>query len=203
MRESQQHAAVTGGAGTPLAAEHFVLLNAARASAKAVVRARNVARGSAWTTGAFGGLTLLGVLFGDWQSLVLGASLIGLGVREGALAGRLARFDVRAPRLLALNQLALGVVLMVYCAVQVALAFYSNGLSAASQPVGDAKVDEILGGIGNLTRVITMVLYAGVGVMSVLGTGVMALYYIRRRSRLEAFLATTQPWVVEVMRAAA
>ena len=65
-----------------------------------------------------GGLTLLGVLFGDLTSLVLGGSLIAIAVRESRSAARLQRFETTAPRHLATNQAVLGAVIVLYAVWQ-------------------------------------------------------------------------------------
>lgn len=158
---------------------------------------------SAWTTGVLGGITLLGVVFGDVTSVVLGAALIALAVREGRWATRLTRFETRAPRMLAVNQVALGVVILLYAAWQAYAAYRSTGLSSGVEATGDARADALLADVGALTRRITIGFYGVVAVGGLLGTSLMALYYMRCTARLKPFLAATPTWVLQAMRAAA
>lgn len=187
----------------PLTSDHLRELADAKVASRALRRCVGVARMSAWTTGILGGCTLLGVLFGDVTSLVLGSTLVALGVREARAAQRLARFDAGAPRDLARNQLILGVALVLYAAWQFVAAYRSNGLSGGSQPVGDVQVDRMLGDIGDLTRHIMMGFYVVVALAGACATSLMALYYLRARAKLSAFVERTAPWVMQTLRAAA
>jgi hypothetical protein len=187
----------------PLSDAHLRQLADARDAAKGVRRVVGVARMSAWTTGILGGCTLLGVLFGDLTSLVLGAALVAISVREHHLSTRLARFDADAPRRLATNQLILGGVLVAYAAWQFLGAYRSNGLSGGSQPIGDAQVDRMLGEIGDLTRRVMMGFYVAVALGGAAGPALMSLYYRRARSRLAAFVDRTPTWITQTLRAAA
>lgn len=187
----------------PLSPAHLQQIEHARAAARRVRRTVGVAKASAWTTGILGGLTLLGVLFGDLTSLVLGGALIGIAVRESRGAARLQRFDQHAPRHLAINQAVLGAVIVLYAVWQAWGAYLSNGLSAGTQPVGDPKVDAMLADFGSLTRNITIAFYALVALGGGLGCALMSLYYARSSARVAAFVSQTPAWVVQTMRAAA
>ncbi len=145
----------------------------------------------------------MGILFGDLTSLFLGTALIIVGVREARAAHRLAAFDRSAPHTLAFNQLALGLIIVLYAAIQIWSAATSSGLSAANQPVGDPKVDAILGDVGDLTRRISIAFYILVAVGGGLATILMSLYYARRRPVIDRFIASNEPWVVQVLRTAA
>lgn len=180
---------------------HLQQLAEARQAARRVRRAISVARSSAWTTGIFGGVTLLGALFGDLTSLVLGSALIAVGVREGRLARRLAGFDAAAPASLAINQLILSAVIVLYAASQIWIAFHAPGHGAT--PSGDKKVDAMLSDIDGLTRRITVAFYLAVAIGGVLGTLAMAWYYKRRTPHVQRFVANTEPWIVDVLRTAA
>lgn len=188
---------------SPLTADQFQQLESARAAAARIRRTAGVARVSAWTTGIIASLTLLGVLFGDVTSLFLGGALLAIAIREGRLATRVRHFDIPAPRLLALNQATLGAVLVLYAAWQVWTASTSSGLSEATQPIGDPKVDAMLADIGSLTRRVTIAFYALVALGGALSTSLMALYYARCTSRMRPFLAETPEWVIQTMRATA
>lgn len=184
----------------PLTQHHLDQLAAAKLASRKLRRTAAVARFSAWTTGILGAITLLGILFGDITSLVLAAALMAVAIREGWLAGRLALLHPGAPNALAINQLALGVVIVAYAAWQLRAAIASSGLSSAPEPTGDPQVDAMLGDIGALTRQITVAFYIAVAIGGAIATGLMAIYYHRRRAMLDRFLATTPPWVIQVLR---
>ncbi|MFM9995965.1 MAG: hypothetical protein ACKVU4_09200 [Phycisphaerales bacterium] len=184
----------------PLSAGHLEQLAAARHASRKLRRTAAVARFSAWSTGILGAITLLGVLFGDVTSLVLAVALMAVAVREGWLAGRLALLHTGAPSALAVNQLALGGIIVVYAAWQLRGVLTSGGLSAVTAPTGDPQVDAMLGDFGALAQRLTVAFYLVVAVAGGVTTGLMALYYHSRRAMLDAFVARTPPWVIQVMR---
>jgi hypothetical protein len=192
----------SGSATGPLSPQHLAELAAAKRASRAVRRTASIARASAWTTGILAGLTLLGVLFGDVVSLVLGAALMAVAIRESRLAGRLAQLDPRAPGALAINQLLLGAIIVAYAAWQIRAALASSGLSAVNAPIGDPQVDAMLANIGAVSKRIMVAFYACVATGGVLGTGLMALHYRSRQPLLRRFLTTTPPWVTQLLRAA-
>lgn len=68
----------------PLSDQHLSELAAAKLASRRLRRTASVARASAWTTGVLAGITLLGVVFGDLVSLVLGAGLMIVAIRSPA-----------------------------------------------------------------------------------------------------------------------
>lgn len=190
--------AVPAPAQGPLSPEHLAALSAAKTAAKRIRRTAGVARASAWTTGVLAGCTLLGVLLGDVTSLVLGAVLLVIAIREGRFGTHLGAFDVHAARKLAVNQLILGGVIIVYAGWQAFAA--SRGKPESS---GDAQVDAMLADYGSLMKSLTVGFYLCVAVGGALGTGLMALYYSRRASMVRAFLSQQPRWIVDTLRAAA
>jgi hypothetical protein len=187
----------------PLSPDHLALLTHARQDSRRIRRTVTMARISAWTTGVFGGITLLGALFGDLTSLVLSIALVAVAVREGLLAKRLSLLDRLAPRALAINQLVLGAVIVAYSLWEIGTSLMGNGLSAGNQPIGDPQVDAMLKDIGRSTKVITVAVYVVVGLGGAAATAGMAAYYVRKRAIVDAFLSRTPAWVVQVIRTAA
>jgi hypothetical protein len=181
----------------PLSPEHLAALSAAKTAAKRIRRTAGVARASAWTTGSLAGLTLLGVLLGDFTSLVLGAVILVIAVREGRFGARLGAFDVYAARKLAVNQLILGGVIVVYAGWRAFTGWYAKPESS-----GNPQVDAMLADYGPLVKSLTVGFYLCVALGGALGTGLMALYYSRRASMVRAFLANQPRWVVDALRAA-
>lgn len=185
----------------PLSATDLALLGAAREASRKIRRTVSVARMSAWTTGIFGGLSMLGLALGDLSSLVIGGVLIFIAVRESQAAGRLAKLDVAAPRELATNQLAFAGVILAYCIWQGISATRSTALAGMPEPTGDPQVDAMLGDFGAIAKTITLWFYVLVAVGGVAGTGMMALYYSRRARLVREFVDQTPAWVVQVIRA--
>ncbi|MBC7772898.1 MAG: hypothetical protein H7210_10415 [Pyrinomonadaceae bacterium] len=180
----------------PLSDGHLAELAAGKRASKRIRRTAAFARASSMTTGVLAAITMLGILFGDWTSLVLGAALLTVAVREGKFGARLALFEPGMPRALAMNQLILGLVVVVYALVQVRTAMH---VSAASV---DPQVDAIMADFGAMVKSITIGFYLCVAVGGAAGGGLMALYYSRRTRTLSRFLAETPPWVLQAMRAA-
>ncbi len=183
----------------PLGPEHHRELELGRVRMARVRRAAAVAAFSGWTLAAFGGLTLLGVLFGSLSSLLLGGALIGLGVNELGGGRQLRALDPRGPRRLGFNQLALAAVAAVYAGWKLVGVATTDPLAGVGS-TGDADMDAMIRGLQ------TSIGYAVYGSVLVLGTTVPALtawYYFRRRRLIDAVLAETPAWVVRTMRSAA
>ncbi len=185
----------------PLSERHLAELAEAKHSARRLHRAATVARVSAWTTGVFGAITLLGILLGDLVSFALGAGLLVAAIREGRLAGRMEGLDAGAPGALALNQLMLGAIIVAYAAWQIRATLVSPGILSGSGALAELQGDGSLAGIEELSRRIMIAFYVGVAIIAGVSTGLMALYYRSRRAVLDRFLVDTPPWVVELMRA--
>jgi len=182
----------------PLSDGHLAELTRAKRAAKVIRRAAGVAWASSMTTGFFAIVATLGVVWGDLTSSLLGVTLLVIAWREGRFAARLGRFEAGSPRALAINQLALGLAVVVYALVQARFASHAR----SAETVGDAQVDAMLGDIGSLTQSITIGFYLCVAAIGA-GCGcLMALYYSRRTNALASFLTETPAWVIEAMRAA-
>lgn len=96
-----------------LSPEQLTELAAARARSKKIRRAITVATLDGWATAIFAALTFLGGLF-HWLGFVLGGAMAIVAYVEFTGAHRLRTLDVTAPRALALNQIFLGSVLLLY-----------------------------------------------------------------------------------------
>lgn len=184
----------------PLSPQHLQQLAEAQRGFRRLRRTAGVAKASAWTTGVFAGITLLGIVLGDFTSLVLGTALLVLAIREGKWGARLALLDLRAPAMLAGNQLILGGVILLYALFQARTFSQSAGLSPSDQLTGSPSGDAALGDIRGMVKNAAIMFYALVGVGGVLATGLMALYYIRRRAQLKSYVDAAQPWILQVMR---
>jgi hypothetical protein len=195
----------TPGAQAPLTAEHYQQLQQADLRARKIRSAARMALFNGITLGIFAGAALLfaaaSPLFGqfDVTALVMGIAL-GL-VTWNELRGRrlLRRFDPRAPAVLGWNQLALMALLIAYCAWMIAKSLLGRNPYAeaiAAEPL----LGSMLEPVGRLYKLLTLALYGGIIVGTVIFQGLNAAYYFTRRKHLDAYLAETPPWVIELQR---
>jgi len=186
-------------ASGPLSGEHLRILAAARARGKKVRRAAKVAAFSGGTMMLFAAATLIGGLFGDWTSLVLGiilAAIAYIELRGGAMLGR---FEPGAARLLGYNQMLLAVVIIAYAAWSLLMALRSPMLAQLRGATGDPQMEEMVGQIATWT---TYGLYGCIAFAGLIGPPMTALYYFSRARLVRAMLAETPPWAIETLRVA-
>ena len=181
-----------------LTAEHVRQLADARAALRPVRRAAAVARVDGWSVGVFGALTLL-FGFGSVTGVVLGLGMIAAAVVELRAAARLGRLDPRSVRLLVLNQVALGTLLLLYAAWSVYSESAGRG-EVAALAASDPQVAQMLQPFGDVARTAVFLVYGLLAAVAVFGQGGMALYYAGRGNRLSAYLAHTPEWVLRLQR---
>jgi hypothetical protein len=183
-------------APSPLDTEQLRVLGETRTLGRKLRTARGIALANAIGLGSFAFLAL--------ASDVVSLSLSPISVALGLLAyneerGRrlLVALDERAPRLLALNQLALLGLMVVYCASN-AYTVWSGpdplvALTSQSAELGDTlrEVSEQTGAsfteLGSWARAAALATYAAVLAGSLLVQGLMARYYRSLRGSLDAF----------------
>jgi len=180
----------------PLSPAQLQDLSDARRRAAKIRRAGAVAAFDGWTMAFFALVTLLGGLVSfSLVGLILGAGLGAIAYNELRARALLLGFNSRAPRILALNQIALGILIMAYAVVSL-----YQGLAApisAQLQSGDPETDAM---IGSLSRTIIVALYASLAVFAIVGPGLTAWYYLSRAKHLDRFIKDTPPWVVQVLR---
>jgi hypothetical protein len=182
----------------PLSPQHMQELAEAKVRAKKIRRAAGVAALSGWTMALFAGITLLGGLFGDWVAVALGAGLSVVAFNELRGAEMIKRFDPAGARRLGFNQIALGLLLVVYAAWSLWSALRTPILASAGS-TGDPDMDATIGRISNL---VAYGLYGGLAVAGVVAPGLTALYYFTRGRLIRAMVEQTPAWVIQTMRAA-
>lgn len=148
----------------------------------------------------FGAVSLLSGLF-SLPGFLLGLGLCVVAVIELRGSKGLRAFDLAAPRRLALNQLAVVVVVTAYAGWGIVQALVGESPYAAHLAAG-GQVAEAIAPIDRLTRFISVAFYAAVIGGSVIIQGCAAVYYITRRSHMRAYLQSTPKWVVETLRTA-
>src|SRR5689334_14635311 len=96
--------------------EHLAQIAAARSASAKIRRATNVALTGGWVTGTFAAITIVSSLTSP-VALALGVGMAFVSYFEFHGAGELKRLEPRAPKRLALNQIAFGVLLFLYSAI--------------------------------------------------------------------------------------
>lgn len=206
MAAGARSGAAGGGAGgSPLSAEHIAEIRRATARSKKIRRCASVAAFSGATMVFFAVTTLMMGLFGDWLSLACGAALGIIAYNELRGASGLKRFDPGAARLLAINQIGLGVLICGYSTLSLVMAVRNPAIkSAIAQMNGAAANPEIEGAIASIETITNMAIYGLYGTLFVVGIivpGLTALYYASRGRMVKEFVAGTPPWVIDAMRA--
>ncbi len=188
----------------PLSADHFRAIADARLRSKKIMRAAAVAVFNGWTLAIFAVLTAVMVLFGDWTAGVLAAILGIFAAIELRGAAMFRRYDVAAARMLGFNQLALGLAIFVYAAWS-----YSHSAVTETTQTGDPQMDEMLRNIAsdpafkNAEHIARVALYGSMALIGPLLPGLNAWYYFSRGTVVRKLLATTPPWVIDALKAAA
>lgn len=184
----------------PFSQEQLDQVAAATKRGKKVRRAAAVAKCSGVTLVFFAVTSLLSGFF-DVTGLVVGLALAPLAWCELRGARDLRNFEFGACRWLALNQLALGVFVVVYAAwnlwnVMVGPDPYAEYIAA------DPAMAEMLGPIGEMSKMITFGVYATLIPTSMVFQGGMALYYLTRKRILVSYREQTPEWVVQLQQVA-
>jgi hypothetical protein len=176
-------------------------LAAARVALKKINRAVSVAKFDGWTMGILGGFSfLLGWLSGDWVSLVAGMVLVSCAWIELKGAGLLRQLEPRATRMLGMNQLGLGAMLVIYSLWQI-WAQHSGHGAIADLSGGDPDVAQALGPYQGVVNYLVIGFYLLVMLVAIVGMGLMSRYYFGRQKYLEAYLNGTPGWILEMQRA--
>jgi hypothetical protein len=178
--------------------EHERALLAANERAKAVYRAASVASFNAWSIGLIAVLSLPFALF-SLPSLAVEAGLALIAYNEFRGRSRLRRFDPTASRLLGWNQLGLMALMLLY-------SLWSIGSAIAGPSPYEAELrahPELasLGSIDQLYLAVTLAVYGGVCIATIVCQGLNAWYYFTRGRHVRAYLAETPAWVVDLHRA--
>jgi hypothetical protein len=164
--------------------------------ARKVRRCAGIATFGGWTTGAFGGLTLLCLpLSFSWSGLFIGAALgvAALGEFHGASLVR--GFDPRGARRLAMNQVMLGACLVIYAVWCLAQSL----VHPSSMQSGDPNLDAMVAG---WNRIVALGLYGTLAAVGVVAPGLTAWYYASRARSSSGSARKTEASVVEALKAA-
>ncbi|HUO08261.1 MAG TPA: hypothetical protein VM008_08185 [Phycisphaerae bacterium] len=186
---------------SPLSPDQLIEYQSALQRGKKVRRAITVAATDAWLTAIFAGLTLLCSIF-SLTGLILGIALAFIAFNSFRGLRGLKRFDLSAPKLLALNQLTLIAILTLYALYSI-WAGRNGDPELARAVAGNAAVEGSLGNLNQLLWYITLAVYGTLIFATLVAQGGAALYYITRRKHLEAYLSQTPPWIIALQKAGA
>jgi hypothetical protein len=194
--------ALNAPAASPLDAEQLRILTQTRVLGKKLRFARGIALTNVVSLAFFGFVSVVIGLFSLSLPLV-GLALIVLAVNEERGRRRLEALDTRAPKQLAWNQLALFLVVFVYCAHSAYVTWYGPDplavLSSQSGEISDTldqlsqQMDGSVSDLGSWARVATVLVYGAALLASALVQGLTALYYRSLGSSVEA-LARAPEW---------
>jgi hypothetical protein len=181
-----------------LSAEQLTVIQQADQRAKKVKLAVVVARTDGGITATFGVVGLLSFCFG-WVGPVLGVLLLALAFNSFRCAGKLNRFDVRAPGMLAMNQIYLAAVIIAYALYQLYAGLAGGDAASLKQleELGMSGAD-----IADMMRSVTKLIYGLLIAGTVVAQGLTAMYYASRRKYVEAYLKETPQWLVDLQRRA-
>ena len=160
-----------------------------------------VASISGWTLAFFAGLTWLFGLF-SLTSWILAGALGVIAWRELSGAKRLRAFDPLAPRMLAVNQIMLGGLLLLYAGWGMFTTLTGPG-PYDEQLAAGGPVAEQLQPIANLHMLMLIGFYGLIAVTALVVQTLSTLYHWSRAKHVRAYLAHTPEWAVESLRAAA
>jgi hypothetical protein len=185
----------------PLTGDQHRELAAAKKSAKKIHRAAKVASFNGWTLAAAAVVSAPFALGSTTGVLVtLGLAMVALNEFHGRR--RLLRFESSAASYLGWNQLLLLAMLVGYSAWMLWSSLTGDN-SLAMQLEAEPELREALGsldGFEELYGSVVVAVYGSVIVASILFQGLNALYYFTRRKHLEAYVAATPDWALEVLR---
>jgi len=183
---------------SPLTPEHFAELARAEKRAGSLARAMRIASFNGWGLAIGAALTLLMGLF-DVESIVLAALIGALAFNEFRGLKLLRAFDLRGPRVLGWNQVALMVLIVIYAIWK--LATYKSGANAYEKEIKETPelgpiLEPILAMYANMMYWFYIMLIG----LGILYQGGNALYYFSRHKHLQAYCDETPEWVIQLKR---
>lgn len=195
---------------SPLTQEQHDVLRRAGRAYKVIRRATSTALFSAASTFILAIMALPFVAY--TQEIVLGiAAILVIGVACVEFRGYLwfKRADRRASRLLAFNQLALLLIIGVYCVAQ-SIAYIRFAPMLAIPPESVTEFNKMFSQLGlnytinanslkDFAVALIVGIYVIVFVVSVIFQGGLAIYYWTRRKGIDAYHASTPGWVRRII----
>jgi uncharacterized membrane protein YfcA len=198
------HAGQAPAAATPpfptLTPEQLQQRAEARQLGKKVRRAIRTATFSSWTIAIFAGLTTLSSLF-DPAGLVLGLGMCAVAWYEFRGAAQLRRLDPEAPRLLARNQIYLGILLFAYAAWGLYHALSGPAFGMDPALAADPALSAAMKPFEGLARMISISVYVTLALVAIFAQGGTAWYYASRAKYIRHYVQNTPAWILQMQRA--
>jgi hypothetical protein len=183
---------------SPLNPAHLAELKLADQRSKKIHRAVFVAASDATLSAIFTAITALSAFFSP-SSIFLAIALGIITFNSFRGAKRLRALDLAAPKFLALNQVALAAILTTYASISIYLALHTpSEISAAI--TAEPMLAPTLGSIAKLERLLTLAVYGGLILGTLLAQGLAALYYLSRKKHLQAYINATPPWILQLQK---
>jgi hypothetical protein len=195
--QAPAHPAVVAPGG--LSPEQFQQLADARQRGTKIRRAISVAKFNAWTIAIFAGFTLIGAIFSLWAALLgIGMAIVAYFEFQGA--ERLRKLDASVAKALAINQVALGVLLLTY-AVYSLLTAGREMDEIKNQMASSPEVANFMMSVQGLTQLVTWLIYGTLAAVAIFGQGGTALFYLSRRRYIEEYARQTPQWIIQAQQA--
>ncbi|HEX4054775.1 MAG TPA: hypothetical protein VHX86_10965 [Tepidisphaeraceae bacterium] len=180
-----------------LTPENFRELEAARRALRKVRRAVSTARFEGFTVAICGGVTALSGI-PNIGIMLVGVVLTAIGVIEIIGGGQLRRLDLRAVRVLTINQLCLATLILLYALWNL----HAEMVHPLAQ-ISDSDA-QLLGQVDpsalDFTHEMMLILYGSLIAAAVL-EAFMGLYYHTRGAHLRQYLAQTPQWIISMQKA--
>jgi len=193
----------TPPASQPLSPQHYDAMREAKTRRTKIDFAIGVASFNGWSLGIFAVLSaLLLPLSFSLQGLLIALGLGAVAYHEFKGRRLLHLLDTSAPRLLGYNQLALGALIVGYCAWSLIAELAGPG-SYAQTIQENPELADVLGPLDGLMSTIVVMVYGGAILLTIPYQGLIAWYYFSRAKHLQAYIDQTPRWVTDLQRAAA
>jgi hypothetical protein len=186
--------AVPVTSASPLTPEHLAQMALAQQLYRPIARARRYSMFEGWTLVIFGLISWVSLFCGGLSGAAafISLALCVTGTLEIGYSKRLKNADPDSPRLLAINQLALTLSLVIYGAWQIIALHY--------HPLSLAKSDPALSQLGDTSdwdsmsnNIFSLVYYALIAI-AILWEGPTAYYFYSRKKPLARYLAEVPDW---------
>jgi len=199
----QPHNTPTADASEPLSQEHYDAMRDAKTKRAKIDFAIGVATFNGWSLGIFAVISALILpLSFSLQGLLVTLGLGAVAYHEFKGRRLLHLLDMRAPRLLGYNQLALGVVIVGYCAWSLIAELLGPG-SYAQTIEQNPELANALGPLEDLMSMIIITVYTGAILLTIPYQSLIAWYYFSRVKHLRSYIDQTPTWLTDMQRAAA
>ncbi len=183
---------------SPFTPEQVHAIAEAKRRRRKIDQAATVAATSGWITAVIAALATPFVFF-SWVAAVMVAGLSLVAYHEFKGRRMLRDLNPKGPRVLGINQVALGVLIIAYSVWHIAAELTGEGRYAEAI-ANTPELANMLGPLGESMRYIVVAVYATLIIATLIFQGGAAWYYFSRAKHVRAFVEQTPPWVCDLMR---